>query len=862
MKKTKKMLLGLMLCSAIALAGGVGVMVDGANDTLVTVSAEATVTETKTTVSMNAAYENGRIGFVLGQSDYNTPNQVVSLSQLESLNILTAITYNGKALKEAYSTPEDPNIYLQMWTKPNTMYFPVAQPVEGDVIKIAAGTQFPSSAFAANDMQSVYVIPYEIVYRYNGSAWIADYSNVTFAQTETNANVESYANNRLKIALSVSDYANATNNEPVYTNTDKFAAFNTLTKITVNGTPLKDVTASSEAAFLQMWGQPALWVNLPEPTEGMTVFIPAGTQFPSADFIFNGVTHCYVTTKDGTWTYDGAAWVKEIVFESTNTVASVGDYANNRLKIALSVSDYANAPNNAFTLNEEQFNALNTLTNITVNGTTLAELWNGDIAFMQMWEQPALWVPITAPTAGTVVVIPANTQFPSYAFMSGSEETCYTTTEKIAYKYDGSSWSIDYDCLTFADAETSISSVQWVANQRLMIELGTNDYGTNVENKVNVNVPASKLSATNMLEKILVNGTSLKDLGVTSADLNYWTYWGRASVALSGVEVQTITIEEGCQFPSMAFAESGTPSRYVMKESVTYYAVGEADGDVLNCKKSANVTFDGQVVTAYVGMAIPADVVPANPTKENDESYTYTFDGWYNGETKWNIDSDVVAGDMALVSKFMQELREYTVTFIADGATVGTANYTVEDKDIEEPAVPEKEGYAGAWDAYELTSGDITVNAVYTAIEYTITFVADGATVGTATYTVEDKDIEEPAVPEKEGYTGVWETYELTTGDITVNAVYTEIEIPLDPPTSEPDEPTSGEEPGTSEEPEVPGGSEKPSDSTTSEEPAEPSIMDQVKDLIPGCSGVVGGISAGVAALGIAVVALLKKKED
>jgi hypothetical protein len=276
-----------------------------------------------------------------------------------------------------------------------------------------------------------------------------------------------------------------------------------------------------------------------------------------------------------------------------------------------------------------------------------------------------------------------------------------------------------------------------------------------------------------------------------SADLNYWTYWGRVSVALSGIEVQTITIEEGCQFPSMAFAESGTPSRYVMKESVTYYAVGEADGDVLNCKKSANVTFDGQVVTAYVGMAIPADVVPANPTKENDESYTYTFDGWYNGETKWNIDSDVVAGDMALVSKFMQELREYTVTFMADGAMVGTA-----------------------------------------------------------TYTVEDKDIEEPAVPEKEGYTGVWETYELTTGDITVNAVYTEIEIPLDPPTSEPDEPTSSEEP------------DEPADSSTSEpETSEPTASEPETEKVGGCGSVIGGVSAALAMVAVAAV-VLKKKED
>ena len=39
-------------------------------------------------------------------------------------------------------------------------------------------------------------------------------------------------------------------------------------------------------------------------------------------------------------------------------------------------------------------------------------------------------------------------------------------------------------------------------------------------------------------------------------------------------------------------------------------------------------------------------------------------------------------------------------------------------------------------------------------------------------------------------------------------------------------------------------------------------IPESVKAVIPGCSGVVGGIAGGVAALGIAVVALLKKKED
>ena len=45
-------------------------------------------------------------------------------------------------------------------------------------------------------------------------------------------------------------------------------------------------------------------------------------------------------------------------------------------------------------------------------------------------------------------------------------------------------------------------------------------------------------------------------------------------------------------------------------------------------------------------------------------------------------------------------------------------------------------------------------------------------------------------------------------------------------------------------------------------EEEKPGILDQVKGMIPGCSGVVGGIAGGAAALGLAVVALLKKKED
>ena len=66
---------------------------------------------------------------------------------------------------------------------------------------------------------------------------------------------------------------------------------------------------------------------------------------------------------------------------------------------------------------------------------------------------------------------------------------------------------------------------------------------------------------------------------------------------------------------------------------------------------------------------------------------------------------------------------EYTVTFVADGVTVDTVTYTEGAASISEPAVPAKDHYTGGWEAYTL-DGNVTVNAVYTLKEYTVTFVA------------------------------------------------------------------------------------------------------------------------------------------
>ena len=116
---------------------------------------------------------------------------------------------------------------------------------------------------------------------------------------------------------------------------------------------------------------------------------------------------------------------------------------------------------------------------------------------------------------------------------------------------------------------------------------------------------------------------------------------------------------------------------------------------------------------------------------------------------------------------------QYTVTFVADGSVVGTRTYTIGDTSISAPDVPQKAHYNGAWESYILDSGNKTVNAVYTPIEYTVTFVANGVTVDAQSYTILDKNVTAPQVPDAQHFeSSAWENYTLDGGNKTVNAVY------------------------------------------------------------------------------------------
>ena len=189
------------------------------------------------------------------------------------------------------------------------------------------------------------------------------------------------------------------------------------------------------------------------------------------------------------------------------------------------------------------------------------------------------------------------------------------------------------------------------------------------------------------------------------------------------------------------------------------------------------------------------------------------------------------------------EVALYKITFrseVADDIIVAYA--AGENKADFTPAVPNKKYYEGVWEDFQPENNQTQiVNAKYTAIKYTVTFKADGKTVDKQTYTVENKNVTEPKVPEKEGYTGKWKDYNLNGGDRTVIAVYEKIGG-TDPVNPNPTESTDSTE------------SAESTDSTSASGSAQ-----STKES--GCGGSLGGTSAALAALGMAAVALKKKRK-
>lgn len=133
--------------------------------------------------------------------------------------------------------------------------------------------------------------------------------------------------------------------------------------------------------------------------------------------------------------------------------------------------------------------------------------------------------------------------------------------------------------------------------------------------------------------------------------------------------------------------------------------------------------------------------LPEAPVKEPTDTVVYTFDGWYNGNTK------LVAGtkalyDMTYTAKYVESAREYTITYYNDDDTVYQTVKVPYGAAVELIAVPEKDGKTGVWvgDVYAtMPAQNISYKASYTVVSYTATITLNGEAYKEYTFTADNK---------------------------------------------------------------------------------------------------------------------------
>lgn len=177
--------------------------------------------------------------------------------------------------------------------------------------------------------------------------------------------------------------------------------------------------------------------------------------------------------------------------------------------------------------------------------------------------------------------------------------------------------------------------------------------------------------------------------------------------------------------------------------------------------KATNYQFYCEGVLIHSESILTGEEIPfPNVTKEG---FTYTWNKEYVGE------------DSVVYEVVYTELT-YKISFVVDGLVYKEEIYTYNNRKINEPSIPNKKGFSSRWEDYSLNLEDISVNAIYIEEVYKIKFIVDGETFREYTFTYNNRNIEEPLVPSKEGYDGRWEDYTLEDDNVVVNAVYKEIQ--------------------------------------------------------------------------------------
>ena len=199
----------------------------------------------------------------------------------------------------------------------------------------------------------------------------------------------------------------------------------------------------------------------------------------------------------------------------------------------------------------------------------------------------------------------------------------YEVTRDLQWDYKNGAWDVHMNGI--AASVDDIKIFGGASDAFAGISLVGDDYaaapGTYAGGK---KTALSFAQRANFKNYVLIDDQPLATPG--EAFLNVWGNYGYFTFRPGKNTATKITVLAGCQIPTYKALFTGINEVYVTTEDVTF--VKDASGNWVKDEsvKSYTVTVDGVAQTVVNGECA---VKPANPTKAEDENYTYTFDNWY-----------------------------------------------------------------------------------------------------------------------------------------------------------------------------------------------------------------------------------------
>ena len=579
---------------------------------------------------------------------------------------------------------------------------------------------------------------------------------------------------------------------------DRLNALNTLSMIEFDGKILNTVSPYSDGfsktandPYINLFGKnPAGFNFVGSPSASVT--IKAGCEFPSYAYASGTGTTVYATTKEVTFVNVDGAWLTEKETKPiTNDVSLMLGVApkDDIISVAVKLLKKPILPNathvndNAtqFPVDLAQYILIgDKVENGRIaNERTAREIVADNAAGKTNYsgtEFPmsigGIYSPIDMQTSGGELVVFILKDYKPEGAFSITVKSGFTVTDG-EYNY-----TIDEDIIYSYNAQgifTRFYEIAWNINgteTKQLVPSGTQpEFGGSTDKESS----ASKIYtfAGWATEE---NGEPLAAIPNAAA---HATYWAKYTESVRQYDVTFDTegqmVVEKVDYNTVA-EEPAPPVKAATAEYV-YTFEGWYDGDekwdfstpitenlTLKARfkestRQYDVTFDGGAAERYdYGSKIEK---PADPTKEATAQYTYVFEGWYNGDEKWDFENGTVTSDVRLVSRFTETLNRYTVTISFEGLEKEQVSLTLDyGANVDffvyvvvgyEPKIYNGDAVVTEW----TVTGDAALKIVYTAKQYDVTF--DGGAAEKYDY---GSKIEKPADPTKEAtarYTYVFE---------------------------------------------------------------------------------------------------------